>query len=116
MAALVYDCIMEQGTTFDNTVYPPFAIKDSTGAILDLTNYTARSNMRKKFSDVSATASFTCTKTVLTGLIQLSMTATQTAAIPSGSYFYDIEIYTSADAIVRRIVQGTITVSAEATK
>lgn len=112
-----YNCKLEQGATWDETCYPPWIIKTSDGtAIFDLTTWTARSHLRKSFNDVTPAATFTCTKTVLTGVVQLSMTATQTAAIPAGDYYYNIELYTAADATVRRVVEGVITVTADATK
>lgn len=113
---------LEQGATFDDTCYPPLVLRyppvapATVGDLFDLTDYSARSMIRKKFVDADPVASFTTTIDVVEGSIRLSLTATETAAIPAGNYVYDVEIYTDADAIVRRVVKGKITVDPEATK
>lgn len=116
MPAKIYNCKMEQGATFDGTVYPPWAMLDSNGDIYDLSVWTPRAAMRKSYDSPTPAAIFTCQTDLVTGQIQLYLTAAQTSAIPAGDYVYDIEIATVDDGTVRRLVQGTITVSPEATK
>ena len=47
----------------------------------------------------------------VTGLSQLP-----DSAMAAGSYFYDLEIYTSGDAIVKRIIEGRVTLTQEVTR
>lgn len=116
MPAKIYNCKMEQGATFDDTMYPPWAMRDSDGEVYDLSVWTPRAQMRKTYDTAAHVAVFTCLTDLVSGQIQLYLTAAQTSAIPAGEYVYDIEIATTGDDTVRRLVQGTITVSPEATK
>ena len=50
------------------------------------------------------------------GQLQISLTAAQTAAISPGKYFYDVEIFTSGDAVVTRLIQGSVVVTPEVTR
>lgn len=47
--------------------------------------------------------------------IQVGLTATQTAALPAGQWWHDVEAYT-ANGWVLRILSGPVTVSAEVTR
>lgn len=105
---------MEQGATVDDTVIAPIDIKDALGVKFDLTGWNATSQIRKKYTDAVATVAFTCTIDLALGRIQLSLTAIQSAAIVAGEYVFDVEI--AKAGVVRRIVQGKVTVSPEATK
>ena len=46
----------------------------------------------------------------------ISLTATQTAALASGIYTYDVEYTQSGGTIIERLAEGIITISEEATK
>ena len=49
------------------------------------------------------------------GVIVMSLTATQTAVLKSGRYVYDLQI-TAADTTVTRVLEGVITIRPEVTK
>ena len=34
----------------------------------------------------------------------------------AGAYFYDLEIHTANDAIVKRLIEGTVTINQEVTR
>jgi hypothetical protein len=72
--------------------------------------------LRKKYSDASPVATLTVVIDIPTATIRRSLTATLSKAIPAGNYVHDLEIFTAEDADVIRVVQGVITVTAEATK
>jgi hypothetical protein len=113
--------IIYQGATFDDTTFNPIAVKNlADGSIFDLTSWTPSAKLRKKFSDIVAVASFTCAKNTTTGEVRISLTATETAAIPAAEtgidYVYDIELHHSGGVTVRRIAQGILTCLPEATK
>lgn len=113
----VLDLELEQGSTWDDTCINPLTIyadEDHT-ELFDLTDWLARSMVRKKYSDTTPKGTFTCSIDLETSTITFSMDADDTAAIPAGTYYYDVEIYTEA-GVVRRVRQGTIIVSAEVTK
>ena len=107
--------LIPQGATFSENLY----LKDSAGDAIDLTNYTARMSLKKTYDDTTAVISLTTengriTITGATGLVQLSITASDTAALANGVYVYDLELI-NASGEVDRYIQGTIRVSREVT-
>jgi hypothetical protein len=112
MAAGTYNILVEQGSTFSQSV----TVKED-GSPRDLTGYNARAQMRPTRTSSTLTATFTCTiSDPTTGLILMELTPATTAAIAEGRYYYDLEIYTNADGIVTRLLQGEVTVSPEVTR
>jgi len=89
----------------------------------DLTAVTVSGKVRATFDAVSSLVDFTIAKTdAVNGEFTIALTSTQTAALvgPGGTTrtkvigVYDIEI--SDAGIVTRILEGTVTLSQEATK
>lgn len=98
----------------------PIVWKDSAGAAVNLTGYTARMQVRQNASaeEVLLELSTTNSKisiTPLTGTITLIFSAATTAAIDWKRGKYDLEM-TSADGTVTRLIEGEITVSREITR
>lgn len=101
---------MDQGSNFVFSV----VVKGATGVPLDLSSgYTAYSQMRRYPSSKTAITLSTAI-TGSTGNITVSLSATGTAAVKEGVWFYDVEIV--KDANVQRVVQGMITVYPEVTR
>ena len=99
-----------QGATWSVTV----TYADSNGTGIDITGYSVRAEMKRNFSDATAAQTITCALTTpASGLITMSLTATQTKAL-SGDYLYDLEIE-SAGGAVTRLLNGTITIDKEVT-
>ncbi len=110
--AAKYNFTIEQGGTFSRIL----ALKQTGGTAFSLAGYSVRGYMRKGYNN-SAYIPFTLSIESPTsdGLIDMSLTAVQTATLLPHTYIYDIEIYTSG-GYVKRIMQGTITISKEVTK
>ena len=111
--ASILNQVIDQGTTFSKqiTVYET----DGT-TVQNLTGYTTTSQLRKNYTssaytDILATISSPATN----GIIIMSLTAVQTAAIKSGRYVYDLQI-NAADGTVTRVLEGVITFRPEVTK
>lgn len=112
MAAGTYDITIDQGSDFTMGL----ALTE-LDAPQDLTGYSARAQMRAKVSSTTAAGTFVCTVTdALAGAISVTMSNTATTVLTPGVYFYDLELYTAADAIVTRILQGKAVVRAEITR
>ena len=111
--ASILNQIIDQGTTFSKsiTVYQT----DGT-TIQDLTAYTPSSQLRKNYTSTNYTT-INATKSTphTSGVIVMSLTAVQTAALKSGRYVYDLQI-TAADTTVTRVLEGVITIRPEVTK
>jgi len=102
--ATEYNLYIDQGTTFTENITIPN---------VDLTTATIASKMRSDYDSTTAT-SFTITPISLTsGQFSISLSATQTAALLSGRYVYDV-IYTIGTTVVRW-VEGIVTINPMAT-
>lgn len=112
MPAATYNLTIEQGSDF--------AIQltlSEDGSAKDLTGYSARAQMRQKKTDSSPTATFACTVTdAATGKVKMALANSVTELLTAGIYFYDLELFTTGDANVTRLLEGQATVVAEVTK
>ena len=50
------------------------------------------------------------------GQVKMELSPSTTSAMTAGSFFYDLEIFTSSDAIVKRLIEGVVTLSQEVTR
>ncbi len=103
-----------QGETFTRVI----TWKDSTGALVNLTGYTAKLQLR---DTVSATVVDEFTDTTglalggAAGTITWTMTATETAALPVGSLVYDLRL-TSGASVVTYLLAGFVHVQKRVTQ
>lgn len=98
---------IEQGTDVQ------IDINISDTDIVDVSGYTARSQMRRHYLSTNYhafTASVQDANTVV-----LTMSAVNSANVAPGRYVYDVEIISPAN-VVSRLVEGMITVSPEVTR
>ncbi len=94
-----------------NTVYQ----NDGT-TIQNLTGYSVASQLRKNYTSTASTTILATIQSPPTGgVIVLSLTDIQTAALKSGRYVYDLQI-TAGDSTVTRVIEGVITIRPEVTK
>jgi len=123
MSAGKYNITIDQGSTFGLTM----TIKED-GSARDLSGYQARAHLRTKAENTATpgatfadgTIVFTCTGSTgavelqSNGIINMDLTAVQTAGITAGSYVYDLEIF--AGSTVTRMIQGRANVTREITR
>lgn len=112
MAAANYDLTIDQGSTFviDITI-------NESGSVKDLTGYSARAQMRSTKTASDVAASFTCSIPVPSnGVVKMELPATTSSAMTAGLFFYDLEIHTAGDAIVKRLIEGKVTLNQEVTR
>ncbi len=111
---------VEQGATF----HMPMQVKNpgNPATPMDLTGYTARMQMRRQKQADEALVDLTIGNggilvlSAAQGQMAVTMTATQTAALPAGeSYFYDLVI-TRPDGYAMRLLEGKITVDGGVTR
>ena len=112
MSAGKYNITIEQGADFALS----FTLKED-GSAKDLSDYSARAQMRTKKSSTDIAATFTCTVTdASAGKFSMKLSNATTKDLSAGTYFYDIELFTASDANVTRLLEGTATVTAEVTR
>ena len=115
MPASLYHIICEQGATLVRIV----VYKDSAGTPVNLTSYSARMKVRtsKSAEGVYLALATSGQGIVLNanGEIEITVPATTTSRIPSGKYYYDLEV-SSGGGVVSRVVEGEFTVTGEVTR
>jgi hypothetical protein len=110
--ASILNQIIDQGSTWSKqiTVYQT----DGT-TVQNLTGYTVSSQLRKNYTSTAYTTINATNNSPTNGIIVMSLTAVQTAALKSGRYVYDLQI-AAADGTVTRVIEGVITFRPEVTK
>lgn len=103
---------IEQGATFSTTVN----VTDAQGNALNLSSYSAASQMRKSYYASSANTLSSVVTGNANGEITLSMTAANTSSLSPGRYVYDLRITNSVDGFVTRVVEGTAVVMPSVTR
>jgi len=113
MSAANYDLVIDQGSTF----VIDLTIKES-GSAKNLTGYAARAQMRSTKTSSAVAASFTCSivAPASNGVVKMELPATTSSAMAAGVYFYDLEIHTGSDVIVKRLIEGKVTINQEVTR
>lgn len=115
MPAATYDIYIERGATFRSTI----TWKDSTGALVNLTGYTARMQVRQKLASTTALISLVdgagITLGGAAGTIVIEITDTVTTALDIRQGVYDLELV-SGGGIVTRLIEGGVGVSKEVTR
>tara|TARA_R100000541_G_scaffold12415_1_gene20859 strand:- start:984 stop:1337 length:354 start_codon:yes stop_codon:yes gene_type:complete len=117
MSAGKYDITIDQGSDFKLTL----VIKDGD-AVRNLDGHFARGHLRASMDTAQHWAfDFTDSSYNSSGTLVMKMANDVVAnngntALSEGNYFYDVEIYTSGDATVERILQGKAKVTREVTR
>ena len=106
--AAIANLTLDQGATFNSDV----TVKDANGNAFNLTGYTASAKMAKGYSSTRTRTTITCTVAAdaTTGIVTMSLTADQTAALEEGRYLYDLEILQTSSSTITRVIEGIITV------
>ena len=125
LTANKYNLEMWQGATFAMTI----TVKDANANVQNLTNYTARMQMRTSYGAATATETLTTangeiTITAAEGNVALQLAASRTANIsvdynngkpPKSTYVYDIELI-DGDGKVSKLLYGDVNVYGEVTR
>ena len=102
---------IEQYATFSTTVN----VEDVQGDAINLSGYTAASQIRKSYYSSTANTITATVTGIANGEITLSMTAANTANLTPGRYLFDLVI-TAPDTSKTRVVEGIVNVLAGVTK
>lgn len=104
------EIVVEQGSNFTANV----TLIDSLNQFINLTNYTANSQMRKSYASTTA-YDFTVTKIdSANGKLVIAMSSATTANIREGRYVYDLVI--QDNSVKTRAVEGIVTVLPSVTR
>lgn len=109
-----YNFVCPQGTTFSNQLI--WAIDDEP---VDLTTYTARMQVREKYTSTQKILDLNTENGGITlggddGTIDLNINATVSSTIVPKTYVYDLELVSSS--VVTRLLEGKFIVTPEVTR
>ena len=109
--AAIANLTIDQGATFSSDV----TVKDAQDNAFNLTGYTASAKLAKGFASTRTRTNMTTSiaTDATTGVVTLSLTATETSALDAERYVYDLEI--TSGAAVTRVIEGIITVRPQVT-
>lgn len=105
------ELLIEQNANFSTTLN----VEDVQGDAIDLTNYTASSQMRKSYYSSTATSFNVTISNAATGELTVEMDSANTANLSPGRYVYDLVI-TSNTNEKTRVVEGIVVVSPGVTR
>ena len=112
MSAGYQELFLEQGSDYSTSI----TLTDVNGDPYDLTDYTAKSQVKKSYYSTNNTAVFTATiNDAATGNVQISLSAANTTSIKAGRYVYDVEVE-DASGNISRIFEGIVNVLPNVTK
>ena len=106
--AAIANLIIDQGANFSSDI----TVKDANGNAFDLTGYTTEAKMAKGYASTRTRTTITSAvaSDATTGVVSLTLTATQTAALDAPErYVYDVEITQTSTGTVTRVIEGIIT-------
>jgi len=99
------DLTIDQGADF----FVRFEVRDTTGSVVDLTNYTAKSEIRTSAGG-ALIGTFAATAGGALGYIDLVLGDITTDAMQTGSFVYDIFISNSTSGDIQKVGSGAVTV------
>jgi|TARA_B100001778_G_C18509611_1_gene593547 hypothetical protein len=105
--AAIANLIIDQGANFSSDI----TVKDANGNAFDLTGYTTEAKMAKGYASTRTRTTITSAvaSDATTGVVSLTLTATQTAALDAPErYVYDVEITQTSTGTVTRVIEGII--------
>jgi hypothetical protein len=103
---------LEQGANLTSVV----TVNDAQGDAVNLTTYSAASQLRKSYYSSSANTLAATITGNANGEITLTMTAANTALLTPGRYVYDLVITNSTDNSKTRVIEGTAIVLPSVTR
>ena len=103
---------IEQGANLTSIV----TVNDAHGDAVNLTTYSASSQLRKSYYSSSANTLAATITGNANGQITLTMTAANTALLTPGRYVYDLVITNSTDNSKTRVIEGTAIVLPSVTR
>ncbi len=111
MAYTKSNLLIDQGSTFSTTITG----YDVDGNLLNLAGYSAAGKIKYNYSTGTSLVDFTTSvqDSYVDGLVDLSLTATETAALIAGDLRYDVEVTSGTNVI--RIQEGLVRVGPEVT-
>ena len=110
MPAANYNITVDQYSDFSRSLQIKVA-----NTVLDITGYTFAASLREKIQSTTAYNFSTAIVDAGEGVVNFSMTAAQTGAVPAGDYVWDL-VMTDDSGFKTRLLQGQARVSGGVTR
>ena len=111
MSAGYQELFLEQGSDYNTSI----TLTDVNGDPYDLTDYAAKSQIKKSYYSTNASADFVITiNEPASGIIIFSLDSANTANISAGRYVYDVIIKNSSNNVTR-VLEGIVNVLPQVT-
>jgi hypothetical protein len=103
---------IDQGSDYSTSV----TITNSSGAVVDLTDYTGEGQIRKYYTSTNA-VSLGISLGGNTGVITLTLSANASNNMDFGRYVYDVELTAnSGNGLTSRVLEGIVTITPGVTR
>lgn len=103
---------IDAGSTFSTDV----TVNDAFGTPINLSDYEARAQIRKSYYSTTAIDFVVVKSDASAGILNMSISAANTANIRPGRYVYDVELEDTANNVITRIFEGIAVVSPGVTR
>lgn len=108
--AVYSNLTIDQGASFSANI----DVTDSDGDALNLDGYSVEGQIRKTYSSTTAVDFTASIINASAGVVQISLSATQTNNMKAGRYVYDVEI--NSGGTITRVVEGQVEVTPGVTR
>ena len=108
--AVYSNLTIDQGASFSANI----DVTDSDGDALNLDGYSVAGQIRKTYSSTTAVDFTASIINASAGVVQISLSATQTNNMKAGRYVYDVEI--NSGRTITRVVEGQVEVTPGVTR
>ena len=109
--AVYSNLTVDQGTDFTASV----DVTDTDGDALNLTGFTVAGQVRRSYYSSTAVTLTCAVSNATSGIITVSLSATQSDAMKPGRYVYDVEI-TNSGGTKTRVLEGQLEIMPGVTK
>lgn len=110
--ATIANLYVDAGADYSNII----TVTASNTLPLNLTGYTAKSQMRKSYGSSTAYNFNTTIYDATAGKVRIQLTNAESEAIPPGRYLYDIEITNTSTGVKTRVIEGIVTITPQITQ
>ena len=110
---MAYNISITQGQNYDLIA----AITNASGQAVNISGYSLRGQVRYSYGSTGILLDLAPEIVdAASGLIQINLTASETATLPTTVAVYDVEKYSENDVVVDKILNGTFTIGPEVTR
>jgi light-regulated signal transduction histidine kinase (bacteriophytochrome) len=110
---MAFNISITQGESYDLIA----AITNASGQAINISGYNVRGQVRYSYGSTGIMLDLAPDiVSAVSGIIQVSLTPSETASLPVTIAVYDIEKYSENNVVVNKILNGTFTISPEVTR